>query len=74
MTGVSVRTILTLSVLLMMFGLGLGITLPSGVVAPGSRQGLRQLGDNLLRVLVLVVGSLFALVALQLLVGYPRGL
>ncbi len=72
MTGVSVRTILTLSVLLMMFGLG--ITLPSGVVAPGSRQGLRQLGDNLLRVLVLVVGSLFALVALQLLVGYPRGL
>lgn len=74
MSGVSASAVFTLSVVAMMFALGLGITLPCGVAVPGSRQGLRQFGNNLLRVVILVAGLLAALLILQCLVGYPGGL
>jgi hypothetical protein len=65
-----------LSVLLPIGGLvisGLVIMLRSGVANLKTQQGLRQLGSNLSRTLLLLVGCLAGILAIQQLTGFHGG-
>lgn len=56
--------------ILFLFAVGLSVTLRSGVYSVASIDGLRKVGGNLTRTIVLTAGCLVALAALQEVVGF----
>jgi len=67
----------SMSVLIPIVGMvttGLVIVLLSGVTNLKGSQGLRQLASNLSRMLLLLVGCLVGILAIQQLAGFPLGL
>jgi hypothetical protein len=64
------KDVLIASVIAGLLALGLIMTLWSGVVSLGTREGLRCLGGNLSQVLLRLLGFLAGLLAVQRVVGF----
>lgn len=64
------RTLLIFGPILSLFLVGFYMTLRSGVYSVATFDGLRKIGGNFTRTVVLVAGCLVGMAALQELVGY----
>jgi hypothetical protein len=65
-----IRMFLIFGPIVLLFGVGLSVTLRSGVYSVASVDGMRKVGGNLTRTIVLTAGCLVAMAALQQLVGF----
>jgi hypothetical protein len=66
--------ILILGPIIALLGLGLGLTLRSGVVTLNNGQGIRRFGENLFQTLLLLGACLVVMALIQQFVGLRFGI